>query len=222
MFDIPGINTFFAMSDDERLQYDEEVAAKIEEQERKEKLIQFKKCGIGERFMQESFDTYLPRNEETEMAKKIVMDFVSQIKTGTFRSLKLLGAVGNGKTHLAAAILRDFGGTYRKAAEIVSEYQASKSFSANLREKDLIEIYGNSRLLVIDEIGRSNNEKDEKYMLYAILNARYENKRPSVLISNFGNREFASFTGEAVTDRFNEQAITIEFKGESYRIDKRE
>lgn len=222
MFEVPGLKSFLNISEEERLKYDQEIAERIAIQKQRDKDDQFRRCGIGERFYFESFDTYIARNEEIKAAKEICQNYLQDIKTGKFRSLKLLGAVGNGKTHLAASILREYGGTYRKAAEIVSEYQASKSFSANLREKDLKEMYGSSKLLVIDEIGRSNNEKDEKYMLYELLNTRYENRRPTILISNFGNREFADFTGEAVTDRLNEQVITFEFKGESYRLQKRE
>ena len=221
--DIPAsVKDILSMSEEEHMMYDREVAERIAAQEAREKNERFRRCGIGERFFCESFDTYIARNEETKMAKEIVLNYLKDIQQGKFRTLKLLGAVGNGKTHLAAAILKEFGGTYRKAAEIVSEYQASKSFSANLREKDLMDMYGRSKLLVIDEIGRSNSEKDEKYMLYALLNARYEMRKPSVLISNFCNKDFAMFTGEAVTDRLNEQAITIEFKGDSYRLNKRE
>lgn len=221
--DIPAsVKDILSMSEEEHMMYDREVAERIAAHEAREKNERFRRCGIGERFFCESFDTYIARNEETKMAKEIVLKYLKDIQQGKFRTLKLLGAVGNGKTHLAAAILKEFGGTYRKAAEIVSEYQASKSFSANLREKDLMDMYGRSKLLVIDEIGRSNSEKDEKYMLYALLNARYEMRKPSVLISNFFNKDFAMYTGEAVTDRLNEQAITIEFKGDSYRLNKRE
>lgn len=221
--DIPAsVKDILSMSEEEHMMYDREVAERIAAHEAREKNERFRRCGIGERFFCESFDTYIARNEETKMAKEIVLKYLKDIQQGKFRTLKLLGAVGNGKTHLAAAILKEFGGTYRKAAEIVSEYQVSKSFSANLREKDLMDMYGRSKLLVIDEIGRSNSEKDEKYMLYALLNARYEMRKPSVLISNFFNKDFAMYTGEAVTDRLNEQAITIEFKGDSYRLNKRE
>ena len=173
--DIPAsVKDILSMSEEEHMMYDREVAERIAAHEAREKNERFRRCGIGERFFCESFDTYIARNEETKMAKEIVLKYLKDIQQGKFRTLKLLGAVGNGKTHLAAAILKEFGGTYRKAAEIVSEYQASKSFSANLREKDLMDMYGRSKLLVIDEIGRSNSEKDEKYMLYALLNARYE------------------------------------------------
>lgn len=221
--DIPAsVKDIMSMSEEEQMMYDREVAERIAAYEAREKNECFRRCGIGKRFFCESIDTYIARNEETKMAKEIVMNFLKDIQQGKFRTLKLLGAVGNGKTHLAAAILKEFGGTYRKAAEIVSEYQASQSFSANLREKDLMDMYGRSKLLVIDEIGRSNNEKVEKYIIYALLNVRYELLKPSVLISNFSNKDFAIFTGKAVTDRLNEQAITIEFKGDSYRLNKRE
>ena len=127
--DIPAsVKDILSMSEEEQMIYDREVTERIAAHEAREKNERFRRCGIGERFFCESFDTYIARNEETKIAKEIVLNYLKDIQQGKFRTLKLLGAVGNGKTHLAAAILKEFGGTYRKAAEIVSEYQASKSF----------------------------------------------------------------------------------------------
>lgn len=220
-YGLPDFNDVLSMSVEDQIKHDREIAERIAEQERAERLTNYRKCGIGERFFNESFETFTPRNEEAKMAKDIVKAFVNDIKQGKFRSLKLIGEVGNGKTHLAGACLREFGGKYRTTSQLVSEYQSTKSFSANLKEKDMVDFYGSVKLLVIDEIGRSNSEKDEKYMLYQLINARYERRRPTVLIGNFNKVDFAQFVGDAVTDRLNESVVTIEFKSESYRVDMR-
>ena len=41
-----------------------------------------------------------------------------------------------------------------------------------------------------DEIGRGISATDEKYMLYQIINARYNTRKPTVLISNFTKADF--------------------------------
>ena len=220
-FGLPGIDEILSMSAEEQERNDREIAEKIAAQEYADKIDNYRKCGIGERFFDESLETYKERNEESKLAKEIVQNFLKDIRQGKFRSLKIIGSNGNGKTHLAGAVLREYGGKYRTTSQLVVEYQSTKAFSANLKEKDLIEIYGSTKLLVIDEIGRSNCEKDEKYMLYTLINARYERRLPTIVIGNFNKVDFAAFVGEAVTDRLNESVITVEFTGDSYRIEKR-
>ena len=76
--------------------------------------------------------------------------------------------------------------------------------------------------MVIDEIGRGIASTDEKYMLYQILNARYNTRKPTVLISNFTKADFLQYIGVAAADRLVESAEIWELNGESYRRELRE
>jgi DNA replication protein DnaC len=77
-------------------------------------------------------------------------------------------------------------------------------------------------LLVIDEIGRSMDVIKEKGYLSYIIRNRYNNRLPTVLISNLTKTELLKFFGEAIFDRFQETCIYLEFTGESYRPNKRD
>ena len=133
----------------------------------------------------------------------------------------MLGNAGTGKTHLACAIIREAGGKYRTAPDIVEEMRRAKSFTANDTEADIIKYYGHVSLLVIDEIGRGIAATDEKYMLYQILNARYNTRKPTVLISNHKKTDFLQYIGVAAADRLVESAEVWELNGESYRRELR-
>ena len=58
---------------------------------------------------------------------------------------------------------------------------------------------------------------DEQYMLYQIINERYNRRKPTVLISNQNKKDFLNYVGIAAADRLTESAQVVEFTGKSYR-----
>ena len=72
-------------------------------------------------------------------------------------------------------------------------------------------------LVLLDEIGRGIAATDEKYMLYQIINARYNTRKPTVLISNFTKADFLKYIGVAAADRLVESGDIVEMNGESFR-----
>lgn len=209
------------MTPEEWAAHDEEIARREKEQAEREKIERYQKSGVPERYWKESLDTYQITNEMQATAAKVVTKFLHAIKCGEFKSLVMIGNAGTGKTHLACAIVREVGGKYRTAPDIVEEMRRAKSFTANDTEADIIKYYGHVPLLVIDEIGRGIAATDEKYMLYQILNARYNTRKPTVLISNHKKADFLQYIGVAAADRLVESAEVWELNGESYRRELR-
>lgn len=195
---------------------DEEVEEMERKQAEADKLERYKKT-VPERYWKESFETYGAETDEQKNALEQSRRFLEAVKCGKFCTLIMLGTVGTGKTHLACGIVREYGGLYRLAPNIVEEIRRAKSFTAKETEADLLENYGRAKLLVIDEIGRGVAGTDEQYMLYQIINERYNRRKPTVLISNQTKREFLNYIGIAAADRLTESAKTVEFKGQSYR-----
>ena len=208
---------FNEMTPEEIKAYDEEIARKEHEQDLHEKTVLYRKSGVPERYFSETLDTYKITNEMQATAAKAATNFLHAAKCGEFKSLVMLGNAGTGKTHLACAIIREAGGKYRTAPDIVEEMRRAKSFTANDTEAEIIDYYGRVKLLVIDEIGRGIAATDEKYMLYQIINARYNTRKPTVLISNFTKADFLQYIGVAAADRLVESGDIVEMNGESYR-----
>ena len=200
---------------------DEEVAKLEEKQAQREKLERYQKSGVPERYFKESLDTYKIKNKMQATAAKAATNFLHAAKCGEFKSLVMLGNAGTGKTHLACAIIREAGGKYRTAPDIVEELRRAKSFTAAETEAEIIDYYGRVKLLVIDEIGRGISATDEKYVIYQLVNARYNTRKPTVLISNLGKSDFLQYIGVAAADRLVESAEICELKGESYRRELR-
>ena len=224
-----GINSYISqicghlrnMTPEEMAAHDAEIERQERQQAEREKLERYEKSGVPERYFKESLDTYKINNEMQATAATAATNFLHAVKCGEFKSLVLIGNAGTGKTHLACAIIREAGGKYRTAPDIVEEMRRAKSFTANDTEADIIKYYGHVPLLVIDEIGRGIAATEEKYMLYQILNARYNTRKPTILISNHKKEDFLQYIGVAVADRLVESAEVWELNGESYRCELR-
>ena len=194
--------------------------AEVLERERElrdERLFIHYKQEAPERFFKESLDTYKTDDEEKRNALAKARLFVQAVKCGGFQTLIFLGNVGTGKTHLACGIIRECGGLYRLASEIVEELRRAKSFNADKTEAKILDAYGKTSLLIVDEIGRGAVAAEEQYMLYQIINERYNRRKPTVLISNQTKKEFLQYIGIAAADRLTESAQVVELTGKSYR-----
>lgn len=172
---------------------------------------------VPERYWSESLDTYVTDTEERKAAAEKARAFAQGARNGGFLTLILLGSAGTGKTHLACGIIRECGGLYRLAPAMCEEIRRAKSFNAKETEADILDYYGRVRLLVVDEIGRGIAAADEQYMLYQVINERYNRRKPTVLISNQTKKDFLCYVGAAATDRLTESAQVVEFSGKSYR-----
>jgi hypothetical protein len=172
---------------------------------------------VPERFFKESIDTYKVDDNEKYNALSKARIFIKAVKYRQFQTLIILGNVGTGKTHLACGIIRKCGGLYRLASSIVEEIRRAKSFRNTETEADILYKYGQESLLIIDEIGRSSSATDEQYMIYQIINERYNRRKPTVLISNQTKKDFLQYVGIATADRLTESAEVVELTGKSYR-----
>lgn len=220
--DINQISAIFSeMTPAEMAAHDREIEQREREQAARDKITRYQKSGVPERYFNESLDTYKVTNAMQTAAAKAATNFLHAVKCGDFKSLVLIGTAGTGKTHLACAIIREAGGKYRTAPDIVEEMRRAKSFTANETEADIIDYYGHVSLLVIDEIGRGIAATDEKYMLYQILNARYNTRKSTVLISNHKKSDFLQYIGVAAADRLVESGDIVEMNGASYRRELR-
>lgn len=206
----------FLKIDMEFQERDSEIQAWEKAQELRQKKERYQQQ-VPERYWSESIGTYKIDTEERRKAKAKAESFIEAVKCGKFQTIIFLGAVGTGKTHLASGIIYECGGLYRLAPAIVEEIRRAKSFSARETEADILDTYGRASLLVIDEIGRGVAAAEEQYMLYQIINERYNRRKPTVLISNQTKKEFLSYVGIAAADRLTESAQVVEFTGKSYR-----
>jgi DNA replication protein DnaC len=146
--------------------------------------------------------------------------------------LVMLGNNGNGKNHLAASILKITGGIKYTVYEI--ELLIKQSFSGETQEWKFIQHLCEVEMLVIDEIGRTKGGDWELNWLSHVINRRYEDILPTVLMSNKHLKEscpqgeagcpdcIQNWVGNDILSRIIENGLILEFTGGDYREQIRE
>lgn len=192
--------------------------------ERAERLV--RNSGIPKRFEDKDFENFKPVNGKAASILRKAQEYADAVSSGDHggRSLILLGNVGNGKTHLGCAILRNVilrscrPGLYMTFAEVVRDVKASWRKESGYTEQDVYDRIAGPELVVIDEVGIQNFTDFEQTVAYEAINARYLLEKPTVLITNLPAADLSPCVGERVVDRLRENGgKALDFDWSSYR-----
>jgi len=192
-------------------------------QERIEKALS--NSGIPKRFKNCTLENYVAtaKNQKTalELTRSYIENFKEVQKTGS--SMFYCGNYGTGKTHLAIAVLKKLietkiqAGKYTTTLRMIRDIRSSYR-GGNYSEQQLIDKYINYPLLVLDEVGVQFGTEGEKILLFEVINGRYENYKPTILLSNLTIKEMEKYLGERVIDRLKSKTGSlIVMDWESYR-----
>lgn len=201
----------------------EELREKMDaerEQEREEyaqilRQKRYEQSGVPKKFYPHSIDTYSAHTDFQQSVKAQVAAYIADAKN---KMLLLYGNNGTGKTHLGCAIIRALGGRYTTSFNLCIEYEDGLNFHAKRTRSEILDFYTAQKVLVIDEIGRFSDAKTEKILIPALINMRYEDDLPTVIISNLSKKEIIEHFGKATYDRMTETCTAIDFQGESMRL----
>lgn len=186
-----------------------------DEQERQERILKhlFQQAAIPERFVGRTFENYRldANNKAQKLAFKIAKAYADRFEDRLQHGggLVMCGKPGTGKTHLAVAIANQIIQT-RRSAIFMTVYRAIRNILSAWRkdseksEQQAIDNLCKPDLLILDEIGVQYGSDSEKIIMFDILNTRYENLRPTILLSNLSKEELTAVLGERVIDRMQE------------------
>lgn len=191
-------------------------AAKLAERRRR--------AGIPPRFEDRTFDTFVADTHGRAKARATMQALAADIRDGKRgRNVIMSGKPGTGKSHLACAVVHDLYEikTVRRLvlADLIRAIRDTWRRDAEMTETQVLEFYGSEvDLLIIEEVGTTTGSDDEKARVFAVLNARYENFLPTVIVTNLGKDALAAELGERVLDRLREGGgVFLPFDWESMR-----
>lgn len=201
----------------EDLRIQQEAMQRRFEQKRRE-------AGIPLRFDDRTFESFVADTQGRAKAKASVQALVQAIQAGERgHNLILVGKPGTGKSHLCCAAVHELFSTKKvrriELPELIRNIRNTWRKGSELTEDEVLEYYGASLdLLIIEEVGTSTGSEDEKSRVFAVLNRRYENCLPTVIVTNLGKEALAAELGDRVMDRLREgRGVLVPFDWESAR-----
>lgn len=183
------------------------------------------KAGITKRLNGVTLNDFKINCNESSRAFAMCNEYLLKVKDKTpVGGLILIGRCGTGKTMLASGMIEGLGysnftSRMRTISSLVLELKESWRNDSQVSESELIQFYTNHvDFLVIDEIGCQRNSDTESLLLFNILDGRYNNMLPTVLVSNLSLQDFKNSIGERCYDRLKDDGGKIvAFNWESLR-----
>ncbi len=128
--------------------------------------------------------------QSLKQARLLTQGFVRDYPGATEKGLLLMGPSGVGKTHLAVAALKELirrghGGLFCDYRELLKEIQASYNPASESSEVGILEPIRSVEILVLDDLGASKPSAWVLDIIGLVLNARYNERRITILTSNY-------------------------------------
>lgn len=203
-----------------------ETEKRIDEERDRQRRIESKlnQAGIPMRFRNRSFDSYKAETKgqlnALNIAKEYAIEFKERFAEGS--TLVFSGMPGTGKSHLAVAICHHvmndgYTAMYINALDAIRLVRSTWSRSSERSESDVLSMLAGVDLLALDEVGVQYGTEGEKVILFDIINRRYQDEMPSVLMTNQGVDGFKEYLGERAFDRLREAGKWVAFDWQSHR-----
>ena len=196
----------------------EKEKLKILERDKKTLLKMKLKSGLSPRTAGNTFESFMVGNDKQQNAKECAMQICQMVNNNddVIPNMIINGSVGTGKTMLASAMINnivefshsnrriDSGAEMITAINLIRSLKATWSKDSAISEQELIQSYIRMPLLVIDEVGVQFDTDTEKLFMFDIIDGRYQNMVPTVLISNLDIEGIKCCIGARGFDRLRE------------------
>jgi DNA replication protein DnaC len=201
-------------------------------------------ASIPRRYQHCSFESYEPRftgaDPSLSAAHLTARRFVDGYPVTTEgHGLLLTGSIGVGKTHLAVGILQSLivekgvRGLFCDYRELLKEIQHSYNPQVLTTELDILRPVFDAEVLVLDELGASKPTEWVWDTVAHILNTRYNDKRTTIITTNYADQPPGSLAtpaqramreetlgdriGERMRSRLAEMCVVVEMRGDDFR-----
>ena len=175
------------------------------------------RSGVPRRFLDRTFENYLAatpgQRQALEVCRAYADGFTQMRRRGG--GLLLLGGPGTGKTHLACAILArvihaGHTGLFLTVSAALRIIRDAFSPRGQRSETEALALLTAVDLLVLDEVGVAiGNAATRRAMLFDVLNERYGETRPTILIGNLTATELDAYLWERIMERLMDLGTAI-------------
>jgi DNA replication protein DnaC len=177
---------------------------------------------IPTRFIGRTFDNFVADTDEKRHALTVTRDFAENFAEHSRKGsgLILAGKPGTGKSHLAGAVLQSLLSPdvrYVTCMDLIRMIRETWRRDSEKSETQVLRYLTDLDLLVIDEVGVQYGTDSEQNIVFDVLDGRYRDVKPTILLTNQNSAGFKQFVGERTFDRLAETCRWVPFPWESYR-----
>lgn len=187
-----------------------------EHQESVNKMVRelhFAGAMIPERHKDSGFRNYNTNFAGQSNALNNCVEFSRVMIAGQKRNFIMSGKTGTGKTHLSCAIARTLLNKGIYVRYITSEDMANEIANAWKKADDseasAIYRFTEYDLLILDEYGLHDRHENHLQLVHKVLYSRYDEGKPTMLISNLTLDELQKDLGDRLWSRFQHDGLTL-------------
>lgn len=164
--------------------------------------------GVPKRHRRKSFKNFDPQNDDQRAAlvgaELYAEKFSEHLRAG--RCLGFIGPPGVGKSHLGCAVLlslaeRGYSVRYVTATDLIYDIRNTWNRGAEETTATVVDRFCGYQLLLIDDVGCLSAELEH---VRHVIERRYNAELPTMITSNMGTQEIASFIDARGLDRLRE------------------
>lgn len=202
------------------LAHEAEVQARREQDRMEERLS---RSGIPLRFRSKDFASFIADTEAKDRALTVATEFAQNFdqhkRNGTV--VVFSGLPGTGKSHLAIAIaqavMAKHTALYTSAIDAVRMIRETWRRDSDKTETEVLDRLSSVGLLVLDEVGVQYGTEAEQINLFDIIDKRYRDMMPTILLTNQNKKGMKEFLGDRSFDRLREGGLWVTFDWQSQR-----
>lgn len=195
-------------------QFDLEQEEK-QRQEKYRKIINniYKDNYMKKRLQKYNFENLVDTYEDISIINQLIKFTDLCIKSEMKNGLIIFGNIGYEKTYLAACISNKMIEQNKivlmeKGSSIIDRIKESFN-KAELSEMEVIELYSNVDMLIIDDFGNENLSKWALEKLYEIISSRYDNELPIVITTRYNKEQLIEQLSTENDTEISEEIVEV-------------
>ena len=184
-------------------------------------------ANVPSRYRDVDITKWTPANPKMRGVVKAVQDYCTCFDLAIERGQDLIftGPPGTGKTYAACGIVNHLirnshSAYYTTASEFLVRLRNTYQHDREESERDVYEAMLEPDLLVLDEVGRHTDSEHSSSSLFNLLDMRYREVKPTVIVTNMAKETLSEFFGPAMMSRLRQGGSMLGFHWDDLRSNK--